>query len=215
MLLADVGVESTQEFIKNLTQKLKRKELNDIPTAIASLQTDMKTLLSSCEQELIISPDKKPFLILVVGINGSGKTTTIGKLAQQLKQQGKNVMLAAGDTFRAAAIEQLQIWGERNQIPVISQQSGADPASVIYDAFEAAKARGADVLIADTAGRLHTQTNLMSELQKIKRVIQKLDPQAPHEILLVLDASIGQNALSQKPSNFMKLLVSPALPLLN
>ncbi len=143
------------------------------------------------------SDDKKPFVLLVVGINGSGKTTTIGKLAKHLQAQGKSVMLAAGDTFRAAAIEQLQVWGERNQIPVVAQQPGADTAAVIYDAMESAKARGIDVLIADTAGRLHTQTNLMEELKKVKRVIMKLDPTAPHETLLVLDAGIGQNALNQ------------------
>lgn len=197
LLLADVGVTATQQLMDNLSQKLKRKELGNIETAIYSLQEDMKAMLRPCEASLSISQDKTPFLILVVGINGSGKTTTIGKLAAHLKQQGKSVLLAAGDTFRAAAIEQLQIWGERNQISVITQQFGADTASVIYDALEAAKARKTDVLIADTAGRLHTQTHLMAELQKIKRVVAKLDPQAPHETLLVLDASIGQNALNQ------------------
>jgi len=197
LLLADVGIEATQQLIDGLSQKLKRKELNNVETAIETLQENMKTLLQPCEKELRIHPDKAPFLILVVGINGSGKTTTIGKLAKYFKEQGKTVLLAAGDTFRAAAIEQLQIWGKRNQIPVIAQQSGADTASVIYDAFQAAKARQIDVLLADTAGRLHTQTNLMAELQKVKRVLAKLDPQAPHEILLVLDATIGQNALNQ------------------
>lgn len=197
LLLADVGVDATQQLIGNLTQQLKRKELNDVATAIASLQEDMKALLRPCQIELTLPEHKKPFLILVIGINGSGKTTTIGKLACHLKQQGKSIMLAAGDTFRAAAIDQLQVWGERNHIPIIAQQPGADTASVIYDAFEAAKARKMDVLIADTAGRLHTQTNLMAELQKIKRVIAKLNPEAPHETLLVLDASIGQNALVQ------------------
>jgi fused signal recognition particle receptor len=197
LLLADVGVEATQLFINNLTQKLKRKELNDIETAVQTLKADMKALLAPCQKALPLANDIKPFLILVIGINGAGKTTTIGKLAYQLKQQGHHVMLAAGDTFRAAAIEQLQAWGERNQIAVIAQQSGSDTASVIYDGFEAAKARQVDVLLADTAGRLHTQTNLMAELQKIKRVITKLDPKAPHETLLVLDASIGQNALNQ------------------
>lgn len=197
LLLADVGIEATQHLMDNLSKKLKRQELSNVETAISALKEDMKALLLPCQAELTISPEKTPYLILVIGINGSGKTTTIGKLAYYLKQQGKKVMLAAGDTFRAAAIDQLQVWGERNQIAVIAQQPGADTASVIYDAFEAAKARQMDVLIADTAGRLHTQTNLMAELQKIKRVIMKLDPQAPHETLLILDASIGQNALNQ------------------
>jgi len=197
LLLADVGVKATQQFMDHLSQKLKKNELKDVDAALKTLQEDMQALLQPCESPLIIPADKKPFLILVVGMNGSGKTTTIGKLAYQLKKQGKSVLLAAGDTFRAAAIEQLQTWGERNHIPVIAQKPGSDTASVIYDAFEAAKARKIDVLIADTAGRLHTQTHLMAELQKIKRVIQKLDPTAPHETLLVLDASIGQNALNQ------------------
>lgn len=197
LLTADIGVEATEELVKNLTQKLARKELNDTEAALACLQNDMKNLLLPCEVPLTIPPDKKPFVILVVGINGSGKTTTIGKLAKQLQSAGKSVMLAAGDTFRAAAIEQLQVWGERNQIAVVAQQPGADTAAVIYDALESAKARGVDILIADTAGRLHTQTNLMDELKKVKRVINKLDTTAPHETLLVLDAGIGQNALNQ------------------
>ncbi len=197
LLLADVGVTATQEFIVDLQQKLKRKELNNVEAALETLQEDMLALLQPCQRELKPGPEQRPFLILVVGINGSGKTTTIGKLAKYFKEQGKSVMLAAGDTFRAAAIDQLQIWGERNQVPVITQQPGADTASVIYDALQAAQARHMEVLIADTAGRLHTQTNLMAELQKVKRVLAKLDPQAPHETLLVLDASIGQNALNQ------------------
>lgn len=197
LLSADVGVDTTQQLIQSLTQKLARKELNDAEAALTTLQNEMKTILQPCEKPLEATAEKKPFVILVVGVNGSGKTTTIGKLAQLFKQQGKNVLLAAGDTFRAAAIEQLQVWGERNQIPVITQQSGADSAAVVYDALAAAKARNVDVLIADTAGRLHTQSNLMAELQKVKRVLSKLDPEAPHETLLVLDASIGQNALTQ------------------
>lgn len=197
LLTADVGVETTEHLINTLTNKLARNELSDANAAFECLQTEMKNLLEPCAIPLVPSADKKPFVILVVGINGSGKTTTIGKLASLFKQQQHQVMLAAGDTFRAAAIEQLQIWGERNQVPVIAQQPGADTAAVIYDAMEAAKARGADILIADTAGRLHTQSNLMAELQKVKRVLAKIDPTAPHETLIVLDASLGQNALNQ------------------
>jgi fused signal recognition particle receptor len=197
LISADVGVEATQELIKNLTQKLARKELKDSEAVLKSLQEDMKNLLRPCQIPLTIHDETKPFVILVVGINGSGKTTTIGKLAKSLQAANESVMLAAGDTFRAAAIEQLQVWAERNQIPIVSQQPGADTAAVIYDALESAKARGMDVLIADTAGRLHTQTNLMEELKKVKRVMAKIDPSAPHETLLVLDASIGQNALNQ------------------
>ncbi len=197
LLTADLGVEATQQLIQHLTQKLKRQELNNTEAALECLQADMKALLQPCQIPLTLDEEKKPFVILVVGINGAGKTTTIGKLAKHLQAAGKSVMLAAGDTFRAAAIEQLQVWGERNQIPVIAQQPGADTAAVIYDALESAKARGIDVLIADTAGRLHTQTNLMEELKKVKRVMSKLDNSAPHETLLVLDAGIGQNALNQ------------------
>lgn len=197
LLTADVGVDATQQLIQHLTQKLARKELKDSQAVLQSLQEEMKSLLRPCQIELTIPTEKKPFVLLVVGINGSGKTTTIGKLAKHLQANNKKVMLAAGDTFRAAAIEQLQIWGERNQIPVIAQQPGADTAAVIYDALEAAKARQVDILIADTAGRLHTQTGLMEELKKVKRVLAKLDATAPHEILLILDASIGQNALNQ------------------
>lgn len=197
LLSADVGVEATQQIIQHLTQKLARNELTDSSIVLRTLQEELTSILEPCERPLIIPENKIPFVILVVGINGSGKTTTIGKLAQQLKTAGKKVMLAAGDTFRAAAIEQLQIWGERNQVPVIAQQPGADTAAVIFDAMEAAKARQIDILIADTAGRLHTQSGLMDELKKIKRVLAKLDPEAPHEILLILDAGIGQNALNQ------------------
>lgn len=198
LLTADVGIEATQELIQELTQKLARKELNNTETALKELQEAMKNILRPCEAPPFNpSTDHQPFVILVVGINGSGKTTTIGKIAHHLKADGKEVMLAAGDTFRAAAIEQLQIWGERNQIPVVAQQPGADTAAVIYDAMESAKARKIDVLMADTAGRLHTQSNLMEELKKVKRVLGKLDQTAPQETLLILDASIGQNALNQ------------------
>lgn len=196
LLTADVGVETTEKLIKSLTQRLARKELNDSEAAFHHLQNEMKQILKPCEAPLIIPETIKPYVILVIGINGSGKTTTIGKLAHYYKSN-KQVMLAAGDTFRAAAIEQLQVWGERNQLPVIAQQPGADTAAVIFDAMEAAKARDIDLLIADTAGRLHTQSNLMAELQKVKRVLTKIDPTAPHEVLIVLDATLGQNALTQ------------------
>lgn len=199
LLTADVGVETTQQLIKTLTQKLARNELNDSAAAFECLKSEMKDILRPCEVSLTTShaADTRPFVMLVVGINGSGKTTTIGKLAHHFKAAGTQVMLAAGDTFRAAAIEQLQAWGQRNQINVIAQQPGADTAAVIYDALEAARARQTDILIADTAGRLHTQTNLMAELQKVKRVLAKIDPSAPHETLIVLDATLGQNALNQ------------------
>ncbi len=197
LLSADVGIESTQQLIHTLTEKLSRHELNNSETVLKILQDEMKKILLPAQIPLSIFSDKKPFVILMVGMNGAGKTTTIGKIAKKLQIENKSILLAAGDTFRAAAIEQLQVWGERNQIPVVSQQSGADTAAVIYDAMESAKSRAVDVLIADTAGRLHTQTNLMEELKKIKRVLTKLDATAPHEILLVLDASIGQNALTQ------------------
>ena len=197
LLSADVGVEATQQLVQSLTQKLARNELNDTTAALTHLKEEMKSILRPCEISLVIPKNPLPFVLLVVGINGSGKTTTIGKIAHYLQSEGKSVMLAAGDTFRAAAIEQLQVWGERNHIPVVAQKSGADTAAVIYDALESAKARGIDVLIADTAGRLHTQSNLMEELKKVKRVLMKLDPAAPHETLLVLDAGIGQNAINQ------------------
>jgi fused signal recognition particle receptor len=197
LLTADVGVDTTQALIKTLSQKLARKELNDTQAALACLQAEMKQILQPVAKPLTLNPNNKPTVILVVGINGSGKTTTIGKLASHFKQDKKQVMLAAGDTFRAAAIEQLQVWGDRNQVPVIAQQPGADTAAVIYDAMEAATARGMDILIADTAGRLHTQSHLMAELQKVKRVLAKTNPSAPHEVLIVLDATLGQNALNQ------------------
>ena len=197
LLTADVGIDATEEIIKNLTQKLERKELADSKAVLDALKADMQAILTPCEAPLEVNSENKPYVVLVVGINGSGKTTTIGKVAKLLQSQGKSVMLAAGDTFRAAAIEQLQVWGERNKIPVISQQPGADTAAVIFDALESAKAKNTDVVLADTAGRLHTQSNLMEELKKVNRVIAKKDPTAPHETLLILDASIGQNALNQ------------------
>ncbi|HEY0287494.1 MAG TPA: signal recognition particle-docking protein FtsY [Pseudomonas sp.] len=197
LLTADVGVEATSLIVQNLTQKVARKQLTDSDALYASLQVELTAMLKPVEAPLIIKSEHKPFVILVVGVNGAGKTTTIGKLAKKLQLEGKKVMLAAGDTFRAAAVEQLQVWGERNNIPVIAQHTGADSASVIFDAVQAAKARGIDVLIADTAGRLHTKDNLMEELKKVRRVIGKLDADAPHEVLLVLDAGTGQNAINQ------------------
>tara|TARA_R110001606_G_scaffold361754_3_gene514996 strand:+ start:51110 stop:52174 length:1065 start_codon:yes stop_codon:yes gene_type:complete len=197
LLTADLGVDATQTIIRDLTQRVARKQLSDADSLFTALRDDMVAILQSSCQPLVIPEQEGPFVILMVGINGVGKTTTIGKLAKQFQQQGKSVMLAAGDTFRAAAVEQLQVWGERNKIAVISQHSGADSASVIFDALQAAKARKIDILIADTAGRLHTQSNLMEELKKVKRVMGKLDASAPHEIMLVLDAGTGQNALSQ------------------
>jgi fused signal recognition particle receptor len=197
LLTADVGVEATSVIIQRLTQKVARKELADADALYKSLQAELAAMLKPVEQPLKIVSQNKPFVILVVGVNGAGKTTTIGKLAKKLQLEGKKVMLAAGDTFRAAAVEQLQVWGERNKIPVIAQHTGADSASVIFDAVQAAKARGIDVLIADTAGRLHTKDNLMEELKKVRRVIGKLDEAAPHEVLLVLDAGTGQNAINQ------------------
>ncbi|OBS37767.1 signal recognition particle-docking protein FtsY [Pseudomonas syringae pv. syringae] len=197
LLTADVGVEATSVIIKSLTQKVARKQLTDAQALYTSLQGELAAMLKPVEQPLVIKSEHRPFVILVVGVNGAGKTTTIGKLAKKLQLEGKKVMLAAGDTFRAAAVEQLQVWGERNHIPVIAQHTGADSASVIFDAVQAAKARGIDVLIADTAGRLHTKDNLMEELKKVRRVIGKLDADAPHEVLLVLDAGTGQNAINQ------------------
>ncbi|HHF7345590.1 TPA: signal recognition particle-docking protein FtsY [Legionella feeleii] len=198
LLSADLGIETSQAILKQLGEDLARKQLTDGDAVFEALKKRLETILLIREKPLQVeTADQLPFVILTVGVNGAGKTTSIGKMAKQFQQQGKKVMLAAGDTFRAAAVEQLQIWGERNQIPVIAQHTGADSASVIYDALQAAKARGIDVLIADTAGRLHTQGNLMEELKKVKRVIQKLDANAPHETMLILDASIGQNALNQ------------------
>lgn len=197
LLTADVGVEATTAIVQNLTKRVARKELADSEALYKALQEELAGLLRPVEQPLAITAEKQPYVILVVGVNGVGKTTTIGKLAKKLQLDGKKVMLAAGDTFRAAAVEQLQVWGERNNIAVIAQHTGADSASVIFDAVQAAKARGVDVLIADTAGRLHTKDNLMEELKKVRRVIGKLDETAPHEVLLVLDAGTGQNAINQ------------------
>lgn len=200
LLIADVGFQATQAILTELTGKLARKELKDGETLLNSLKQTMQEILSPCEVPLELNATNKPYVILMVGVNGAGKTTTVGKLAQQFKSQGQRVMLAAGDTFRAAAVEQLQTWGDRLDIPVVKQAQGSDSASVIFDALQSAQARSIDVLIADTAGRLHTQNNLMDELEKIKRVMSKLDPDAPHETLLVLDAVTGQNALTQATS---------------
>ncbi len=197
LITADVGIDATSRIMSSLSQQVGRSEVNDSDALKQALIKELTLLLEPVEQPLEIPDDIQPFVILVVGINGSGKTTTIGKLAKQLQDGGKSVMLAAGDTFRAAAVEQLQAWGERNQVPVVSQGSGADSASVIFDAVQSAKSKGIDVLIADTAGRLHTQDNLMEELRKVKRVLGKIDPHAPHETLIVLDGGTGQNALNQ------------------
>jgi fused signal recognition particle receptor len=197
LLVADVGIEATREIIDNLTDLIALGQVSDADSLMQALREQMQAILAPCSIPLSIPDTPRPFVILMVGINGAGKTTTIGKLAHRLQQQGKQVMLAAGDTFRAAAVEQLQTWGERNSVPVIAQQQGADSASVIFDALQSARARNVDVLIADTAGRLHTQSNLMEELKKIRRVMGKLDASAPHEIMLVVDAGTGQNALNQ------------------
>ena len=197
LLTADVGVEATRRIIGDLTQRVRRRELADPDALGAALRERLAALLHGVDAPVAQAAPGRPQVLLIVGINGAGKTTTIGKLARRFKDEGNSVMLAAGDTFRAAAVEQLQAWGERNDVPVIAQATGADAASVIYDALEAATARGIDVLIADTAGRLHTKTNLMDELTKIERVIKKIDPDAPHEVMLVVDAGTGQNALNQ------------------
>ena len=198
LLTADVGMDATTEIIDDLTDRVERKQLADSDALLDALKHSLSELLQKVEEPLEIpSSQTTPFVILVVGVNGVGKTTTIGKLAKRFQNQGKSVMLAAGDTFRAAAVEQLQVWGERNKVPVIAQHTGADSASVIFDAVQAAQSRDIDVVIADTAGRLHNKSNLMEELSKVKRVMGKLDESAPHEVLLVLDAGTGQNALSQ------------------
>ena len=198
LLLADVGIEATTEIIDRLTERVSRKELQDSEALYRALQEELSTMLAPVSQPLVLPPKGEgPFVILVVGVNGAGKTTTIGKLTQRFQREGRSVMLAAGDTFRAAAVEQLKVWGERNKVPVIAQHTGADSASVIFDAVAAAKARGIDVLIADTAGRLHNKSHLMEELKKVHRVMGKVDASAPHEVMLVLDAGTGQNALAQ------------------
>ncbi len=197
LLTADVGVDATRRIIDDLAAQVRRRELSDPEALAAALREQLAGILRSTAAPWHESSTGRPAVLLMVGINGAGKTTTIGKLARKFLDEGRSVMLAAGDTFRAAAVEQLQTWGERNDVPVVAQATGADAASVIYDALEAATARGIDVLIADTAGRLHTKSNLMDELVKIKRVVSKLDPDAPHEIMLVVDAGNGQNALSQ------------------
>jgi fused signal recognition particle receptor len=197
LLMADVGIEAATLIMESLQQRVQRRQLSNRKALYRALQDELETLLSDVAKPMVIPADTKPFVILVIGVNGVGKTTTIGKLAKRLQNEGRSVMLAAGDTFRAAAVEQLQVWGERNHIQVVAQHTGADSASVIFDALQAAKSRGVDVLIADTAGRLHNKDNLMDELKKVKRVMAKLDRDAPHEILLVLDAGTGQNAISQ------------------
>jgi fused signal recognition particle receptor len=197
LITADVGAEATRRILEDLRTRVARKELKDVDALLKALHDAMFDILKPVETPLTIDPNIKPYVILVVGINGAGKTTTIGKLARRLLADGHSVMLAAGDTFRAAAREQLEVWAERNQVPIIAQQGGAEPAAVIFDGLQAARARRMDVLIADTAGRLHTQTHLMDELKKVKRVLQRLDAGAPHEVLLVLDGTIGQNAVAQ------------------
>jgi len=202
LLTADLGVEATQTLVKSLTEQVSRQQLTDSEALLESLRTHMQQLLEQVEKPLSIPVIKtgevhKPFVILMVGVNGAGKTTTIGKLAKRLQAEGRSVMLAAGDTFRAAAVEQLKVWGERNGVPVVAQHDRADSAAVIFDALQSATAKKIDVLIADTAGRLHTQSNLMEELKKVRRVMSKLDTAAPHEVMLVVDAGIGQNALVQ------------------
>jgi fused signal recognition particle receptor len=197
LIAADVGIDTTEKILGGLRKRVQRKELADLNALLAALRAAMLEILAPVARPLAIDEAKKPYVVLVVGVNGSGKTTTIGKLAHRFGAEGRKVVLAAGDTFRAAAIEQLQVWGERNRVPVIAQGAGADPAAVTFDALQSAQARGADVLIADTAGRLHTQSNLMDELRKVRRVMGRLDATAPHEVLLVLDGGQGQNALQQ------------------
>ena len=205
LIMADVGIDATSLIIDNLTQQVARQELDDARALFKSLQNELANVLAPSEGQLQIDSSNKPYVILVVGVNGVGKTTTIGKLAKRFQNEGHSVMLAAGDTFRAAAVEQLQVWGERNNVPVIAQHTGADSASVIFDAIQAGQSRGTDIVIADTAGRMHNKDNLMNELEKVVRVMKKLDDTAPHEVMLVLDAGTGQNALAQA-KNFQKVV---------
>ena len=200
LLLADVGMATVRTIIGGLTERVRRKELDDPEALYRALKSELVEVLAPASVPLAIDAARKPFVVLMVGVNGAGKTTTIGKLARRYQAAGHSVMLAAGDTFRAAAVEQLQIWGDRHGVPVVAQKSGSDAASVIFDALQSARARGCDVLLADTAGRLHVKSNLMEELRKIVRVMRKLDPSAPHEVLLVLDAGTGQNGLAQARS---------------
>jgi len=197
LVMADIGVDATEKILADLHKRLERRELKDVSVLKAGLRQSMIDMLAPVERPLDTASDNGPFVILMVGINGAGKTTTIGKLARLFMDNGQSVMLAAGDTFRAAAVEQLQVWGERNNVPVVAQASGADPAAVIFDAYESAKAKGVDILLADTAGRLQNQQGLMDELAKIKRVVSRQNPDAPHEVMLVLDAGLGQNAMVQ------------------
>lgn len=197
LITSDIGVKAALEIVENLRAGIANRAITEPSQVLPAVQAELYELIEPCEQFLAPDTEKKPFVILMVGINGAGKTTTIGKLAQRYRQEGLDVMLAAGDTFRAAAVEQLKSWGERNQVPVVAQDTGADSAAVIFDALQSAKARGVDVLIADTAGRLHTQHNLMEELKKIKRVMSRIDESAPHEVMLVVDAGTGQNAVNQ------------------
>jgi len=197
LITADIGVQAALEIVENLRTAIANRIISEPNQVLPAVQAELFELIEACEQFLAVDEERKPFVILMVGVNGAGKTTTIGKLAQRFKEDGLSVMLAAGDTFRAAAVEQLKSWGERNDIPVVAQGTGADSAAVIYDALQSAKARNIDVLIADTAGRLHTQSNLMEELKKIHRVMGRIDDSAPHEIMLVVDAGTGQNALNQ------------------
>ena len=197
LITSDIGIQAALEITENLRAAIANKVLTDPQQVLPAVQAELYELIEPCEQFLHVDPEHKPYVILMVGVNGAGKTTTIGKLAQRFKEDGLSVMLAAGDTFRAAAVEQLKSWGERNDIPVVAQGSGADSAAVIFDALQSAKARNIDVLLADTAGRLHTQSNLMEELKKVRRVMGRIDETAPHEIMLVVDAGTGQNALNQ------------------
>ncbi len=197
LITADLGAKAAIEIVNNLRAAVANKVITEPAQLLPAVQAELYEIIEPCEQFLVVDESKKPFVILMVGINGAGKTTTIGKLAQRYKEDGLSVMLAAGDTFRAAAVEQLKAWGQRHEVPVISQGSGADSAAVIFDALQSARAKGIDVLIADTAGRLHTQVNLMEELKKIHRVMSRIDPEAPHEVMLVVDGGTGQNALNQ------------------